>query len=98
MPGEFTGLFIATPAYLGGTHAAYCASLIQTIRRMDHGHIPFLHEFYTGPSAVQIARGVLAAKFMASPCSHLLFIDADLAWKPEAVQRLLGASAHHDVC
>jgi hypothetical protein len=95
---EFTGLFIATPAYLGGVHAAYTASLVQTVTKMVMHRIPHKMEFYTGPSAVQIARGVLASKFMASGCSHLLFIDADLAWKPADIQRLLGASEHHDVC
>jgi hypothetical protein len=94
----FTGLFIGTPAYLGDVKAPYCASLLQTTRKLDAAHLRWCMEFYTGPSAVQIARGVLVAKFMASSCSHLMFIDADLSWEPEAIQRLLSASAHHDVC
>jgi hypothetical protein len=95
---KFTGLFIATPAYLGNVHAAFCSSLLQTGQHLTIGRIRWRNEFFTGASAVQIARGVLVAQFMASGYSHLLFIDADLAWKPDALRRLLAASEYHDVC
>jgi hypothetical protein len=95
---DFKGLFIATPAYLGGVHAAFCAALVQTAQHLTHGKIRWRNDFFTGASAVQIARGVLCAKFLASGYSHLMFIDADIAWKMEAIRKLLAASEHHDVC
>ncbi len=98
MSAEFKGLFVATPAYLGGVHAAFCASLVQTAQHLTHGRVRWRNDFFTGASSIQIARGVLAAKFLASGYSHLLFIDADIAWKQAALKSLMEASEHHDVC
>lgn len=42
-----------------------------------------------GDSLVSRARNTLTAKFLASDCTHLLFIDSDLIFSGEQVERLL---------
>lgn len=85
----FTGLMLATPCYGGQVGADYFMSALRTVLTLEKKQI--VSEFKTAPgdSLVQRARNSLVAVFMASPYSHLLFIDADLEWMPSAVLRLL---------
>jgi hypothetical protein len=44
-----------------------------------------------GEALIGRGRAAMMAAFLASPSSHLLFVDADVAFSPEAVFRLLDA-------
>ena len=90
-------VFIATPAYQGKVNGAYAFSLLWTSHVLTEVGVRHRPKMFAGPSAVQIARNVLVAQFMAGNWSHLLFIDGDLEWKPDAVTRLLAASQCPDV-
>jgi hypothetical protein len=46
-------------------------------------------EFNVGDSLVPRARNELTARFLASDCTHLLFIDSDLIFQPGDVEALL---------
>jgi hypothetical protein len=90
-------LFIATPCYGALTHAAYTVSLLATKDALREAGVEHTIRLLPGDSLVPRARGVLTAKFMASDCTHMLFIDGDLYWKPESVLRLLAATSLPDV-
>jgi len=91
-----TSVFIATPAYHGEVKARYALSLLWTTHVLTESGIRHKPSCFGGMSAIQIARNVQVAQFMAGAWSHLLFIDGDLGWKPEAVTRLLAASQCED--
>lgn len=84
------GLMVATPmaggglcdmAYASGLDALRVACLARGIRLSTI--------FLRGESDVQQARNRCFAQFLASDHSHLLFIDADIGFSPDAALRLL---------
>jgi hypothetical protein len=83
-----TGIFLATPAYSGVTAQFYDA-MVSTLMWLSKNGVPFTVGTAIGDSLVARARNNLVAAFMASGCSHMLFIDADITWLPQSVTRLL---------
>lgn len=88
---QVSGLLMATPCYGGMVTSAYLLSMVRTCAVLTRRGIR--HEVTTaaGDSLVMRARNSLVAVFMASSHSHLLFVDADIEWSPDAVERLLAA-------
>lgn len=83
LPVSMTVL-IATPTFDGNVCADYVLSLLNTREKLDFDLclIPGVHFADT-------ARDLAAARFLESDASHLFFIDADLGWQADAVQRLI---------
>lgn len=82
-------LLIATPAYGGLVTTDYCGSLLNTFGYLSqHGIAPTL---YTLEKESLIPRGRnTCAKFaIDGGFDKMLFIDADLGWRPEWVKLLL---------
>ncbi len=84
-----TCLMIATPCFRGEMTHAYYLSLHNTMMTLSMNNIHGMHSMYAGESMVHVARNILLAQFMASPCSHIFFIDADMQWAAEDVLRML---------
>jgi hypothetical protein len=77
-------LHIATPMYGGNCTAGYASSMLNLSRLM-----PYEHNFVTNESLVTRARNMLAHNFLSTDCTHLLFIDADVAFDPHGVVKMV---------
>lgn len=81
-------LTIATPvkeSYAPDFLAAYD----RTARALASAGVRWTHEQLIGMTFLDQARNILAARFLASRAKYLLFVDADMAWDPNAVLRLI---------
>jgi len=83
MPSQ--SLFLALPTY-GDLNPLFTQSLIKFLA--DPG-VPLKVKFQCGDSLVSRARNTLSAQFLASDCTHLLFIDSDLIFSRDQVLQLL---------
>lgn len=88
-------VFLATPVHSGDVPCEYVSSLLDTAILLLRNGVAYTHSFIIGDALVHDARNRLAAWFLASPATDLLFIDADLGWDPAAALRL--ALSPHDV-
>jgi len=55
---------------------------------MPPGGLAYLDD---ATSSIAAKRNHLVQEFLASACTHLLFLDSDMTWPPALVQRLLAA-------
>jgi len=82
-------VFLGLPVY-GGYDPHFVTSLMSLL---GHRPCPLVVHPCIGDSLVARARNRIAAKFLKSDCTHLLFIDTDLIFSPEHIARLIS----HDV-
>lgn len=81
-------ILIGTPHHGGSVFADYAHSLVRTMLALhENGIEPGL--FLRQSSVLPDNRNMIAATALELDCSHLLFIDADMGWEPEAVLQLL---------
>jgi len=76
---------VAVPMY-GGVEPFFVESLMRLI---SFPSCDITIRTVPGDSLVARARNTLAADFLRSDCSHLLFIDSDLVFSPEHVARIV---------
>lgn len=84
-------VFIATPCYGGQLMEPYFKSILKLVFFCDRNQIPLQFATIANESLVTRARNTLVAFFMASDCSHLLFIDADIEFRVDDFLRLVDA-------
>lgn len=77
-------LYVATPMYGGNCTAGYCSSMVNLGKVL-----PYQHMFVTNESLVTRARNALAHCFLQSDCTHMLFIDADVAFDADGIPQML---------
>ena len=96
-PAAGKKFYIATPFYEMKGYSTYIKSLVDSLTGLaqyaKETGITFQYEPSNGDSYVWRARNSIAAKFLASDCSHLIFIDSDESWEPEGLLRLMKAEA-----
>lgn len=86
-----SSIYIGTPCYGGMTFAGYTSSLLQTQAYLRSLEPPILMEtcFLTNESLITRGRNTVVAKFMKQKTmTHLLFIDADISWQPQTVEKI----------
>lgn len=82
-------VFFATPCYGGMLTDQYFLSMFKTSQTfMQHG-INFRITTLRNESLITRARNILTAMFLDSDCTHLMFIDSDIEFKPEDMLRAL---------
>ena len=86
-----TKLFVATPMYGGMCTGAYTQSILNLPSIMAQEKIEVLMSFMFNESLIQRARNALAAAFMKSDCTHMMFIDADIRFNPYDILSMLKA-------
>ena len=75
-------LFVATPMYGGMCHGIYAHSMIKMVNIFTQKNIGFSYAYITNESLITRGRNSLADIFMASNCTHLMFIDSDIGFNP----------------
>lgn len=82
-------LCVFTPCYgcMLSVEHAMCVLRLQESALLQGVEIAF--EYLGNESLVQRARNIQAAKFLQSDGTHMLFLDADIAFDPAAVFRML---------
>jgi hypothetical protein len=84
-------IFIATPMYGGMCTAVYVQGLLTTLPALQKKGVTALWYNITNESLITRARNELARLFLESDCSHLMFIDADIGFPPDAISYMLEA-------
>jgi hypothetical protein len=82
-------LMIATPAYSGNVTIPYALSFSQTVGLLASNNIQVQPLITASGSLLVAERNRIVQAFWESDCTHLLCIDADLGWAPQAVLAML---------
>ncbi|HEX7638498.1 MAG TPA: hypothetical protein VF457_08890 [Burkholderiaceae bacterium] len=93
MPAPERFVAIATPSLDGNVSAHYTASLVRTMALMHERGVRVGLHLEIGNSLVTDARNQLVSRFLATPATELVFIDADLSWQEQDFARLLAHDA-----
>lgn len=86
-----TQIMIAVPAYTGQVTCATQSAILDAVFMLQGMGIAATVRQRAGDCYIDLARNALAAEFLASDASHLLFIDADVGFPAEALTRLVVA-------
>ena len=87
----YTGLkiFVAVPTHDKKIFCNCHQSLMNALQVLLACNIPFSFSYEVGLPYISMARNNLVRKFMASDCTHIVFIDADVGFAPGAFHDLI---------
>ncbi len=90
-------LMIAIPAYDGKLNIKTSFALADLVVKASKFGVQVQLSHLSGCSLITKARNILAANFLESDCTDMLFVDADIVVDAESVLRLLALSTGKDI-
>jgi len=84
-------LFVATPMYGGMCTGMYASAVMQCVGAFGQAGIQMYYSFMMNESLITRARNSMAYDFLKSDATHLMFIDADIAFNPADIPRMVDA-------
>jgi hypothetical protein len=91
-PRAMASILIGTPCYGGMVNTDFMLSMLGLQSELTRQGIDFGVQVTTTVSLIPVARNFIVSKLLEwPPYTHLLFIDADLAFDPKVVPRYLAA-------
>tara|TARA_Y100001938_G_scaffold119261_1_gene165142 strand:+ start:9610 stop:10428 length:819 start_codon:yes stop_codon:yes gene_type:complete len=87
-----SAIMIATPCYGGLLYSDFVMSLFSATKTLEKFGIKYKIQMISGESLITRARNHLVSYFMASECSHLIFVDADIVFPAESIVKLLAGN------
>ena len=88
-PPKKIHLFVATPMYGGQCFGYFTQGCLQLQKACTNRGIDLTFSFLFNESLIQRARNLLAAAFLKSPCTHMLWIDSDIRFNPEQIFKMI---------
>lgn len=84
-------LFVATPMYGGMCNGLYAAGMMTAVSTFTRNGLDFNYSYMMNESLITRARNNLAYDFLASDCTHLMFIDADIGFDANQIIPMIQA-------
>lgn len=82
-------LLVCIPTRDGKCSLDFTTSLVQTCELLQNLNIPVILNRSNNSCFVDLSRNMFVTQFMKSKCTHMLQIDDDMSWNPEAVLEML---------
>ena len=84
-------LFVATPMYGGLCTGGYTMGILECVQTFMHNNIQMYYSYMMNESLITRARNGMSYDFLQSDATHLMFIDADISFKPQDIVRMVQA-------
>jgi hypothetical protein len=82
-------LFVATPMYGGQCAGYYTQSIMELNMLLQRSGVEAQYSFMFNESLITRARNALTHGFLKSGCTHLMFIDSDIKFRPSDIMAML---------
>ena len=86
-PATGQKVMLATPSY-GSPDPTYTYSIAQSREALSAAGIQSAYLLLVGYCHVDDSRNAIVRNFLESDCTELVFLDADVSWKPEDIVQL----------